>query len=1555
MDINELKKLVEAGLKGTDFSLNLETLLSPGITYIAKRNLPASTLTFTGAKILPPEQDSITVSGIGASNPFKEMSAEARFYILAGSAALTLKATGGSSYTLDKSFPQFEGTLGKSILFNSSPLPPSLFLLSDQEGDHNMGLSFAGDINFKSMSSGLSALLGIESQSIAGPVVLKNSGADLVSFDLIGPEVEGVDLLVAKDVNVTFKVGSFQLPDPFAESSSALPFIELATAIPFTSSGQQYTIPISVKIINLQTFIRFSADITGAVDATLEALSTLVGETPLSGILPPPSQFPIENILRFNSLYIDFDASGLAIKTVGLQVMSTSPWTIFTVASTGKTFRAENMVLDFFVLTPFSGGKPYLNLKGEITLTDKASLAVMASYPGFAVQGFLKEGSKLSIREFAEQFVGEAAGIPELLFVQELSFDFKANDYSFSIEVDGAWPINGDQNLSLIVRQLGLAVNYTSSVQTASFYGTLGIGEVDISVTADYSGSADKNGWIFTGKTGNGQRIPIGEFISYLAETFGAGEPPKWVQGITLQDLSVTINTLNKAFDFSITGNIPIAANKELKIIVGYAMTTLAEGGYKKVLSGKLFIGQSEFSLVYESTPSDSNITAKWAAVGTEGYIQFADIAHAFGFDEVPAIPTGLDLALKEATIYYDFTIDKESLVIAAASANYGTAIFVAKKINAEWTYVFGIDILIDISLADLPLIGSDLESAVGRVALNDFKLIGATKPIIEADVRDFNQLIANKAGATYPKLPEIPGGIEKGMYCALVLELGTGNKFEIPISTATKTAPPTVVMLTTDMPLKDDNAYWVQLQKAIGPVYFDKAGVAYKDGRVSLLLDAALIFTALKIDLIGLGVSNPLKKFDPAFELSGLSIAYQSGPVQIAAGFLKRVIGNITEYSGTAVIGLNAFNLSALGSYASVDGHPSMFIFALLSSPPLGGPPAFFITGVAAGFGYNRGLKLPTIDTVPKFPLTMGFVPNQQSPFTGPDPGEALKVLIRDNVVPVQVGQNWLAAGLQFTSFQLVESFALLSFAFGTNLEIGIIGMSTLSVPSKSPVVVAYAQLALLAKLLPDKGVFSVEAKLTPASYLLSPSCVLTGGFAFYLWTAPNVYEGDFVVTLGGYHSSFIPPAWYPRVPRLGFNWVVTEEVTIKGSMYFALTPTCIMAGGSLEATYGSGNLKAWFIIGADFLIAWKPYRYIARLYVGFGVSYTFRLNLLFATITKTISVSLGADLSIWGPEFSGIATIHLWIISFKISFGASGKKTVTTITWQDFRTSFLPPSARTLQYEALYGTTSNGTPIPTDTYCLGKIATGIVEDLTKDKQNDEDISWIVNPDNTKLETYTIIPAKEFEVSIADKNGVIPQGNLVFVNQSALDARNKDFGVGMVDVANGNFNSKHTVNIEFEGVLDPKIKYDVTAIIRNVPKSLWEKREVGYAKDAVVKNVLVGFKIMPRAPIPDQSVPIDLENFKYRFQDYAHPVVPAKPELVPGPLNVDGMKRLKETINSEPAKTVRKDIIDSLLKRGVTVNPDINVEKIAEKAEDFIMAPPVLSYTYWKEPVPVD
>ena len=96
-------------------------------------------------------------------------------------------------------------------------------------------------------------------------------------------------------------------------------------------------------------------------------------------------------------------------------------------------------------------------------------------------------------------------------------------------------------------------------------------------------------------------------------------------------------------------------------------------------------------------------------------------------------------------------------------------------------------------------------------------------------------------------------------------------------------------------------------------------------------------------------------------------------GPLEIAGSFLKQTRQEggaaYTSFAGLAVLRTRQLSLSAIGSYALKDGHPSLFIYAVLDYP-LGGPSFFYVTGLAAGFGYNRGLTIPAIDQVEAFPL---------------------------------------------------------------------------------------------------------------------------------------------------------------------------------------------------------------------------------------------------------------------------------------------------------------------------------------------------------------------------------------------------------------------------------------------------------------------------------------------------------------------------------------------------------------------------------------------------------
>ncbi len=489
-----------------------------------------------------------------------------------------------------------------------------------------------------------------------------------------------------------------------------------------------------------------------------------------------------------------------------------------------------------------------------------------------------------------------------------------------------------------------------------------------------------------------------------------------------------------------------------------------------------------------------------------------------------------------------------------------------------------------------------------------------------------------------------------------------------------------------------------IPVQRGFGPLYIGSLGLGWNDTEpeaplLDLLFTGNVALAGLDIALIGLDlgipVTHPTDYSAYQLSLAGLDVSYKGGAVEIGAGLLYTETDEGISYNGSAVIKAGPFSLIAMGSYAQVtsggDKATSLFIFAALNTP-LGGLPAFFVTGLAAGFGYNRSLLLPPVEEVVSFEMVAGVLDGTLTESN--DPGTALAHL--SEVVPPRVGEYWLAAGLKFRSFELINTAALIFVKFGKEFEIDILALSYAALPPELAKVnaLAYFELAIKAAFKPAVGILSVEAQLTPNSFVLAKDCKVTGGFALYLWykdteqtidgKVVHIPKGQFVVTLGGYHPLFQPPAYYPQVPRLGIQWHIAVSVgklSIDGGAYFAICPTAVMAGGYLRVLFVAGPLKAWLDAYANFLIEWKPFYFDVAIGVTIGASFGFKV----AGVSITVTAELNATLNLAGPPVNGEVHVDWLVISFTIPFG--DKQTATSAnnlkSWDAFATSFLPPAS--------------------------------------------------------------------------------------------------------------------------------------------------------------------------------------------------------------------------------------------------------------------------------------
>lgn len=338
-------------------------------------------------------------------------------------------------------------------------------------------------------------------------------------------------------------------------------------------------------------------------------------------------------------------------------------------------------------------------------------------------------------------------------------------------------------------------------------------------------------------------------------------------------------------------------------------------------------------------------------------------------------------------------------------------------------------------------------------------------------------------------------------------------------------------------------------------------------------------------------------------------------------------------------------------------------------------------ITGIAFGGGYNRRIKTPPIEKVAEFPLV------QMVMGKGGIPEEPTSLDIRDNVgtanddpasvlsdmadyLVAEQGQTFFCGGVRFSIYETVDCFALIIVQYGNDFELALLGLARFRQPrdlSAKPL--CYVEMQILMSLNPKDGYFKLQALLTSNSWILNKDCKLTGGFALFVWF-DGPHKGDFVITLGGYHPRFQKPDHYPTVPRIGINWPVSKELSIKGGGYLAFTPSCCMIGSRLEATFHSDRVSVWFTAYLDAIIAWSPFHFE----VDIGIS----LRIEAALFLFTLKVTISATLQMWGPPVGGIARIDLTLISFDVPIGTPRDQAKTELieTWAQFSRNFLNAS---------------------------------------------------------------------------------------------------------------------------------------------------------------------------------------------------------------------------------------------------------------------------------------
>ncbi len=1287
--------------------------------------------------------------------------------------------TGGTPFVLTA---QALGIAAVQELFAAN-LPDETLTLAAASGDAQAMIA-TGTMTLPGVGSGgkgLPATVSFTLDKAAAEVTGLKIAVTLDTWTVATAQLT-VDAAFLKDFGVTaVRYALSAEPDP---TGAIAPELGLEADVPFTTASGQKTITVAGESpISLGGGLGAS---NWSLEADLELPLTDLGSLASFGTgleasaFHLPSEVPVLDQLALHSLRVIADASTGRVVVAAIDVKVLDSWPLVA----GKVELSNGHVL-FTVVSPTSSPHVLATMYATLVLGG-TPISVSITVPELSVVASLD--APLPADAMFQQFL-PGAHIPLAIAYASLAATVSTRWWQIQFGIDagepGGWDLGGGVSLTdveVLLEGTGAAA------PSGSIMATLALGE---SATVLLGGSYDATkGWTLEGNSVG--TLDAGKALEDLASTFDVTLPAPLRQ-LELTSIGASVST-GPDCSFDCSGTFPLAGVKvEFTAHVAITYET-ASKGYASSATGTLKLKlASGTTLTFEVTFAEKDSETRFTALWNSTPVKLADVVEAFGID-ASGVPSGLLPEVSEIALGYDTA--GSTVVLTVVTADTASVWGVTSPASGVPTYAALVRADAGFRLSEVPIVGPQVP-ADDDVGIETVELLLASGALLPADTAHLNLLIPSKPSG----LPAFPTAGVAGAEVGLTVAYKFGAVAQEPLKLlfgdeAPKALPPAPVGARTigmpavgDEPLRAPLATpatatagpptaWMKVQRTFGPVTLERVGASYAEGALWLLLDGSLHAGGLTLSLEGLGVGFALDAhppFLPDVKLRGLGVAYDAPPLELAGAllFVTPTPPVTFEVAGLLSAGTSSFSLDAVGAYAATSKGPSMFVMGAAGGE-FGGPPAFFVTGLAGGFGYQSALRIPEQGEVATFPLVQALA--DPAAFARKDPLQVLASIVEgpEAWVKFQPGGLWLAAGLQFSSFELVTTTAVLIGELGEDLTIALLGESTATFPQGATAGDAcYAKviLELEAVFRPGEGSFVASALLAPGSFVIDPSCALTGGFAFALWFDPNPHAGDFVVTLGGYHPAFNPPAWYPREPRLGFTWSISDELTISGGAYFALTPSAVMAGGALNVAYHSGSLRAWLTAYADALIWFRPFHFSIDVGISVGASYTMSLF----GVSKTFTVELGADLSLWGPPTAGTVTVHWWVIEFTVSFGEGGPLKREPLPWSEF-VGLLPAAEHALRV----------------------IPVAAVE-------APQGAPWVVSAYGFQFATSSVMPATELRA-----------GSKSTWTHAGADA------LAIQPMQLDRVTAKHTVKVMLAGAEQPLEKWRFEASTQNVPKALW-------------------------------------------------------------------------------------------------------------------------------------
>jgi len=1259
------------------------------------------------------------------------------------------------------------------------------------------------------------------------------------------------------------------------------------------------------------------------------SLTTLLGHwdhdpavSDLSRITPSlPTALTGLRSLALTNLDIHFTPSQAAVSYVNFRVATTESWRIVdsleivNLGISGQLLNMRDMRLQFFgELTTGNGmaigatlNVPVGNTAADWTFSSRAVLDTENGLgAALALPMFDGKTPPVTAADLPADFLSITGFDISLLELRFNPFMPRLTSFSFSgilMAEGGVRNIVTFKNprLSLDVddpfgqRRVGGSIGATVTLGTVPF-------EMEASRTPDEAGAGT---WIFSAEQSGGP-VAITELFSGAKEEVDlACTPPDYLSQVMMSGLyaNATFGPETKSFEVGgglsapIAG-IDVAATLKLACSFGSASPPSSFS-----IAGTLALAGQSFAATYDST----TFTANWAA-DADQRLKISAIASQFGMsaDALSMIPPDVDFAFAAAAVTYDGAATANAFMarasLSAPKVDAVLGLVAAKPGGAQATTVaFAAGLApkgFVIDLSGLPLVGESLSGVT----------IGVYKVSLLLAPQGGSADVLKRLEAVIPDLtgrPNLAGGLTLGVSIALAggaptllaINVGGAEAGAAPAGAPAKQAAvPAPAVAGT-------GGKWISVEKSLGPISIHRFGLAWKDGRLHVLLDGEATLGPLSVRLIGVGVSSPLSEFSPQPQLSGLGVGFNSPSLTLSALLMTldpeafppafKAKGVTQALAGELLVKAGPVQLLGVGLYGRMGDTPWLFFYAD-AKVPIGGPPYFFITGLCGGFGFNSKLTLPTPSNLNRFPLLAELG-------RGVTGDSMLMELIDGQWVTPGRGDGWIAAGIHFTTFKVLDCMAMVVANVGNSMEFSLLGRASVSLPPDSPKVLARVNLLVQAAFKPNEGTLYLAAAVGSGSFLLNESCRLQGNMGFQTWFSGD-HAGDFVLSVGGYHPAFPKPAHYPTLQQLGFNWRYSDSVSLTGGIYFAMTPGCAMLGGRFEVTYSSGRVSAWLTAYADAYLEWVPFYLTIDVGVRVGVELDAWLG--------TLSASVGATLHLAGPAFGGWVEVDVWFVSFTIGIGSPDPR--PAVGWAQVASSL--PAADPIKINPGGGLIGH------------QVVNGIE-------------MWVVEPETFTFSTECAVPA-----SMARIKGV------------AGAQSGQQFGVRAMNTAAVDATHEVTIESVAAPAAGTTADWGARAITRAVPGSLWAAPTAD-ARDpaqAILPDRLVGLKVA--APVSSQASDTYTVNtagaFAYEPAAVAsgHPTsVPCLPlsaaedPTIPPRIVPESLRQLADTLGAR--KDNRRAILAAL--QGAGVAPDgvsADLDGLAANPEAAFVTGPLLA-----------